>query len=109
MQVHKNDLRTLADQVSKGDGCARQQLQQRLEPEMDRILRRVLRKNAAVPAQASSALERQLLSAAERAARTTHPPAAGRGELASRLCETMLDRLEAGPRGAQRLLATVCG
>jgi hypothetical protein len=110
MQMNKNDLWTLAAQVGKGDRQARDQMQQRLEPEMTRILRRVLRKTVSGSAQPATGLERRLLAAADRAGwDASNHASEDEDDLASGVCESLLDRLETGYGRGQRMLATVCG
>jgi hypothetical protein len=93
-----NQFRDLADRANRGDAGAAHELQRRLEPEMVRIIRRVLQ----APGDGSP-LARRVRAAVRRMLQGDRDwpapdPEALIGQVARSLCDSMIARLGAGRR-----------
>lgn len=109
MRFGTNPFAALAQQAGSGDSTAKAQLGRELEPQMMRIVRRVV-----LNGDAASSLDRRILAEAEKIGLDADGAASADGEfllrqVARSVCSLVLARVKPAARDRCTLEDTVCG
>ncbi|MCI0377404.1 MAG: hypothetical protein L0215_07350 [Gemmataceae bacterium] len=98
MNPERNDFEYLANQTRSGNLQAKVHLRESLEPQLARIVRRVLERGTA-----ATSLERKILSAARRFGPLNPSSPARTAPVARSLCQMVINRLWPGTTEATHL------